>query len=265
MSKSATFCRSGPARDLRTSALPRRAAFALALAVLAAVLLAGAPARAGTIVWGLPTTISGDADVSTLGTTLSAHNLAGPTISINGVTFVATAFGNIDPHFTLTGGGSLTGSDGGFGSAQPPFASLSANYKDLLDSGGFTQDFVAQPPPPITLLARNLTVGTVYEFQWWANEANSLDFTRTTTATSGGLGVTLDHNVQNVDGGLGQFAVGTFLADATTQEITFQGAGAGNNPITLLNGWQLRVVPEPATTSAAIALGAGAIVLRRRR
>lgn len=117
----------------------------------------------------------------------------------------------------------------------------------------------------MTLLARNLTVGTPYAFQWWVNESEASDFTRTTTATSGGSGVTLDHNVQNGSGGIGQFAVGTFVADATTQQITFQGAGAGANPITLLNGFQLRVVPEPATTSAALALGAGVILLRRRR
>jgi hypothetical protein len=213
--------------------------------VLSAGIAAGAPAGAATILWGLPTAISADTDVSTTGTLLSAHNIGGPTVTINGVTFPATAFGLISPFFELPTSGELAGFDNAVGSTQPPFSLLSTSYQDLLDSGGATFD-PNGAPAPINLLIKNLTVGQVYEFQWWVNDSRSAGAGRTTTATSGSS-VTLNHNLLGIDGGVGQFAVGSFLADATTQAVVFQGAGTGmDNGASQISGFQLRLVPEPA-------------------
>lgn len=236
---------------------------------LAALVIWASPRQvdAATITWGPPTPISGDSDVSTVGTLLSAHNIAGSTVVINGVTFPATGFGNISAHFTLTSAGALHGVDDPYGSTEPPFTDLSTDYKNLLDSGGFTHT-PPNPPPPMTLLIKNLTIGERYEFQWWVNDSRDTgDFDRTTTATSGSS-VSLEHNFANAVGGIGQFALGTFVADAATQTIVLQGAGAGSNVgSTQINGFQLRqttnvgvgdqdlvgvslsVVPNPARSS----------------
>jgi hypothetical protein len=69
--------------------------------------------------------------------------------------------------------------------------------------------------------------------------------------------VSLEHNT-GVAGSVGQFVLGTFTADATTQSISFQGFGAGTNfGSTQINAVQLRAVPEPA----GLALAALAITL----
>lgn len=214
----------------------------LVCGVWAAHLFIAGTASAGAIIWGPPKTISGNADVSTVGRLLSALNLQGPTVVINGVTFTAAGLGNISPNFVLPSSGEIFGSDGPFGSTQFPFAGLSTDYKDLLDSGAFT--FTGQnPPPPMTLSIISLTIGQLYEFQWWVNDSpDTGDFDRTTTAMSG-ASVSLEHNLANVEGGVGQFVIGAFLADATTQTIVFQGAGTGPNVgATQINGFQLRVI-----------------------
>ena len=78
------------------------------------------------------------------------------------------------------------------------------------------------------------------------------DLDRTTTATAGDS-VALQHNV-GIEGDVGQFVLGTFSADATTQAIEFQGLGAGTNfGSTQLNAFQLRTVPEPGCPAAPAA------------
>ena len=113
----------------------------------------------------------------------------------------------------------------------------------------------------MTLSIINLTVGLPYQFQWWVNDSIGSVFDLTTTATSGITSVTLEHNFANAAGGVGQFALGTFVADATMQTIVFQ--GAGTHPArTQINGFQLRVIPEPGT---GLLFGAGLAALGARR
>ena len=224
--------------------------------VLAAVVISTVcdPVCAATITWGAPTTISGDVDVSTDGTLVAAKNTTSGSPTINGVPF--TSLGESDPTFALSSPGIISFSNVAFGSALPPFASLSADYRSLLVGAQVTQT-PPTAPPPMTVTISGLSIGRLYQFQWWVNDSRDTgDFDRTTMATAGNS-VTLEHNVANIEGGVGQFVLGTFTADAATQAILLQGAGTGPNVgSTQINVLQLRdlVIPEPAS---ALQLGCG--------
>lgn len=68
-----------------------------------------------------------------------------------------------------------------------------------------------------------------------------------------GLGNTVDLN--------GQFAIGTFTASGTTQDLTALANGFGQAHI---NAFQVRAVPEPSS-AALLGLAGFALILRRRK
>jgi len=224
--------------------------------------------QAAPIIWGPATGISGDLDVSTTpGTLLGAFNV-GPVggvsgTTINGVTFnpfaipqgaLSVSLGN----FTLATADARGLLGANSSSAAAPFSTLSPSYQSLLSPVGFTE----APDATMTLTLSGLTAGAHYEFQWWSNLSVSAGGSTTATA---GNNVTLGHNTTLAAGGLGQFAIGTFTADALDQSITFL-PSRGGQPI--LNGFQLRsvsAVPEAGSTLAGVlALGACLIGLGRR-
>src|SRR5262249_15590987 len=116
----------------------------------------------------------------------------------------------------------------GVTSTMSPFASLSSSYQDLLSS--FTGGQLLQSQPSIgqafSLTMNGLTVGHTYEFEWWSNA--SFVSTQTLTTAAAGNSVTLEDNTLGSglgsDGGVGQFAIGKFTADGTSEVITFTGA-----------------------------------------
>jgi hypothetical protein len=233
------------------------------LAALALLLSAVGPAAAAPMTWGPPTTISGDTDVSTVGTLIAAFNTGGPdipTTTVNGVTFEALALqGNTFTSGNFTFSHSKPNQAFLFndhvGSSSPPFSTLSPPYQALLSS--FTGG------APFTLTISGLTVGQGYEFEWWANVSSPALSGVFATATAGNS-VALNGNTTGQVGGVGQFAIGTFTADAPTEAITFSGA-----PLTLseLDGFELREIPEPSSV-ALLALGGAAVAgwrLWRRR
>ena len=249
---------------MRTLArLVRRAVVAAVPAFV--LVLSAAPAGAATITWGSPTNIAGDADVSTTGTLVGAFNLSGPAAVVNGVNF---------QEFLITGGSTTVGNftvasgfifDSSNAPAAAPFNTLSAGYQSML--GTRTVWFGG-----MTLTMSGLTVGQTYEFQAWVNDPD--DYTQSggtfqVDVTGGASTVTLDPNPGLALGGLGQFVTGTFVADATTQDVGFF-----NGEVGLANGFQLRqidainppsgpgAVPLPAAVWAGLALGA-AVVGRR--
>lgn len=233
-----------------------RKSILLAMAAGVASLLIPASAHAGLIAWGSAQNITGDTDVSTAGTLFGARNIGDVSVSaatVNGVLFQSLAvpsgsFGGGLGNFTITSINQFSSSNGSYGGGSP-FSALSSNYKTLLSAGiemGFSY--------PLEIAG--LTIGKEYEFEWWANSSSILASDSVATA---GASVTLN---PGISGELGQFAIGTFTADAATQTITFSGSG-------ILNAFQLRditAVPEPATAAfGLLCLGAGMIRRRRAR
>jgi hypothetical protein len=233
-----------------------------------------APVRAALITWGPATTISGASDVSTAGTTYQAINF-GPTgtppVTVNGVTFQPLTVNNsllvsstTNGTVTLT---ETTGPIGGFnggGSGVGAFAAMSdANYRTLL-----TSEIQSIAIVSLQLTTSGLTVGNTYQVQVWSNYS-SAPVTNKVQITGG---PTLDNNDTNATGGLGQFAIGTFVADNSSQMIEMNGVNGTDlfndffSPysVPVINAFQIAVIPEPATLGL-VAFGATGLLLRRRR
>lgn len=235
----------------------------VAAMIAQSVVLASA-AHAASIIWGPASLISGDADVSLNGTLVGAVNLDGPSVSVNGVSFQAL---DIDTGPATIGNFTVNGFffnqfNPGFasGSAVPPFSSLSSSYQSLLATGaavGGTMD----------LTMSGLVAGQSYDFQAWVNDSRSHNppgFTFTVQVLADNA-VLLDPNPSLLDGGLGQFVIGTFVADGATQNIQFD-----NGEVAVINGFQLRrlstPIPEVGTLVAGLfmAVAAAASQFSRR-
>ena len=255
---------------------------ALVLAALVLVLGGVGRAEAAFITWGLAQGITGDTDVDTKGTLVSAFNLGATGVAdttVNGVTFTGLALigtsvtsGNFTFDIVPTNlppVGLVTlpfVSLNGNTSANPPFANLSSSYQGLLSSFSGGELLNGQPNviQVFTLTMNGLKVGHTYEFEWWSDRSTDVS-TQTFTTASAGNSVTLFVNnltgQMDRDGGVGQFAIGTFTADATSEVITFTGDSPTSGSI--MNGLELRdlgpaqtAVPEPASLTL---LGIGAV------
>jgi len=254
----------------------------------AVLMLAGAGiSNAATITWQAPTTIVGDSDVDTTGTLVRALNfnhtnldateVGGESSTVNGVTFAdvsptatvswSSGAGAGDITLTVTSGGTLGGAYDGFNNAAAPYAGLSNSYKSLLTSAVFKS-----PGTNVTAnyTLQGLTAGTPYIVQFWLNDSRSnfggtpgvLPWLATNTFTAGNVSGEVDVNATDVGGGVGQYLIGTFTADAATQVISVASTGSNTRGIQL-NGYQLREVPEPATLGL-LALGGLMIAFRGR-
>jgi hypothetical protein len=228
-------------------------------------------AQNATVNWGLgPQTISSDSDVSTLGTLVDAFALGNSGISsttVNGVTFVPFVFPDFsfsnpntvtsgNYNFTEDEGGGLLVNYSGLGTGAGAYLALTPAYQTLLGNGGGST-----APTTLALTISGLTVGQTYLFQWWDNnssQSSSFNGYELNTVGSAGDSVTLSGNPSDTTGDVGQFAIGTFIANDVTQVINFDGSSAdGNTSDPMLNAFQLRVadVPEP-TVYALFGLGA---------
>ncbi len=242
---------------------PARSLLTGTAAILLALTLEGT-AHAAMMTWGTAQAISGDSDVSTNGTLVRAFNFGNGSVAattVNGTLF--EAFGFTVGLTTKTVGDFTLDLSTGFsptGSATSdtvaPFTGLSASYQTLL--GQTVKDSLGS----MSLTMAGLTVGKTYEFEWWANRSQASANPSATEAIAG-ASVTLTANPGTNASVLGQFAIGTFVADTTSQVVDF----AGFFDEAMTNGFQLRditAVPEPGTGIFGLAC-LGLAALRRRR
>ncbi|MEI7908276.1 MAG: hypothetical protein WCK77_01440 [Verrucomicrobiota bacterium] len=230
---------------------------------------------AGLVVWGPATTISGDTDVSTSGTAVAAFNFdaVSPT-TVNGVSFTpvfdglgATGYdvtaGSGAGQLELSGPRIYSGNEFGISWATP-YSGLTPVYQALLTGGNYN-DSLENASRPINFQIQGLTIGTNYQIQLWVNDSREYGASRNTTFTAGASSVTLDQNSSEDYGGLGQWVLGSFTADATIQDFAATSSNSTN-----INAYQLRAigeisaVPEPASSLAVTGLIASGLLLRRR-
>ncbi len=237
-------------------------------------IIAALSSQAAVITWQTPVTISGDTDVDLTGTLDRAYNFGSnggsaavvPSTTVNSVTFAP--FG-VDANFGLGSANSWTvgqttlagaaaqnvvGYDN-FDRPNNPYNSLSSSYKDLLKWGAYSFD-----ANNLTLTLGGLTIGKQYLFQFWVDDSRGVVGNRQETLVAGNTSGSLSFNNLLADGGVGQYVIGTFTANSTSQAITI------NSTTAQANAFQLRdiTVPEPSTL---LLFGGGCLVMgcvRRR-
>ena len=206
-----------------------------AVALAAALAILPVNANASTISWGVATTISSPADVSTAGTLVQAYALGDPSpVTVNGVTFTGVDISADTPDMAV-GVDTLTadqiGNYNGFG---PASSSLSSSYQTLIGSAAF-EAYGNQTP--LTLEIAGLVPSQSYLFEGWVNDSRPTVSWSETFADSSGNSVSLEFQTSS---DLGQFAVGAFTASATgSQSVVITGTSDSQ-----LNAFQVRAVPE---------------------
>ncbi|MFT5129485.1 MAG: hypothetical protein ACI8W8_003107 [Rhodothermales bacterium] len=197
-------------------------------------------ALSSTITWAAPTTITSDADVSTVGSTLYAYNWANLPRIVNGVVFAGSA----DP----SGAGTDVVWSGinntvAYAAAGNPWNGLSASYQDILRGADYANGL-------LTVTLGNLTIGRDYAVQLWYHDARSGPGSGVAqTVSSPGSVVVLDKNSTEANGGVGQSTLGTFTASATSQDFFVYSATAFG---TQVNALQVRDVNDTSAVPTVI-------------
>jgi hypothetical protein len=211
--------------------------------------------QATAIFWSSAATISGDADVNTSGSLFGALVLGGTgTTTVNGVTFTGfnpASSGSSSGNFTITNSSAGAFSTFSSSTASAPFSTLSTSYKALLSHITYVDN-----PQTTTLTVSGLSVGGDYAIEFWW-DISSFSANEVETANGGGGIVTVSSNQTSTAGGLGQFAIGTFTADSTSEAVTFSdsASGAPNG----MNAFELRqtgaAAPEPSSLFLFLSAG----------
>ena len=209
------------------------------LVYLAATAFIAVQAGASIITWGSPTFMAGGdgtLDVHTNGTLVASINAGGSAVTVAGVPFNAQTSSAI----------TIIGRVANFQSSTVTPA-LDADYLTLLNPGIYWTSQIG---------LNNLIIGHEYGVQIWSSDSreNAALANRTTILTAGNAVTLLQNNGQ---GTLGQWVVGTFTANATSQTIS-----TGPNTL-VINAVQLRSIPEVASIGM-ITLGAGLLFASRR-
>ncbi len=204
----------------------------LAVIVLAAVVLLSASVRApaAAIVWEPVQSTSGPGDILTTGTVVEAVNARNSNsgfVTVNGVTFR-----NSNALLSQNGGNDMLAGNSTGDTDMDTFL-------NRLDYGGGTSTSV-------NIGGGLLTVGNPYQVQVFFTDLRGCCNGRTMTfGDSQPTESTVD--VHASQGGFGQYGVGTFTADASSQDLTLVTNGFGNAHIT---GYQIRdLTPAPITAN----------------
>ena len=195
--------------------------FARLALILGFAALAPATVPAAPVTWSPAVTATADTDVYSNGVSLYAY--CGTATTNNGVIFTAVNSGTTWGSVTLTGLGSYYQNTFGFAGA--PYSGLSTSYSNIL-SGAAAGGTAAG-----SATLNGLTPGHDYAVQIWADDSrnNSGVYTRNETLTStNGNSVTVAFNAAQAAGGVGQYAVGYFVADSTSQFIKMTPAGGSS-------------------------------------
>ena len=238
---------------------------------------------AATINWGAATGITSELDVSTNGTLVRAYNFGldggtdpTPTTTIlNGVAFTNfstttttnTSHAVSSAHTIIPKAGGNSGTIAFIGARSAsgnPYNGMSANYQSFLSTIAYAAGAASggtSARNSYTFTLEGLTIGQTYALQIWFNDSRSGE-NRGGTIT-GGPTVDVNTNASNSAGGVGQFVIGEFTADAATQSFDFTATGS-NSVAALMNGYQLRAIPEPSLTLLG-GLGFAIAAARRRR
>ena len=150
-----------------------------------------------------PVTISHDSDVRTDGELIAAYCVSYPR-SVNGVYFSSS-------RGTTFSGVSWYG--GTYSASAAPWSSLSSNYKYIL-TGAFGGS-------KVTL--NGLEIGRHYLVQLWSNNSTENGVGDTMIVDGGRGSRTLVQNSTGAVGGVGQYVVGYFVADASHIDIVLSG------------------------------------------
>lgn len=238
-----------------------------ALVSLAALGLAAAQSASAqsAITFGTPTTISGDSDVSTQGTLLTAiatGSTTTGTATVNGVTFNLVGPGG-GGNVVITGGTGYN-FNGTYGT---PFSGLSTGFQTVLRQNDF------HDPGNLGVTLNSLTPGHNYQFQLFVSDPRGA--TGRQDYIDDGLGHTSANIAFNTssgaagNGGLGQFINGTFTAVGSSEGFTVLPV-TGSGGVSQINGFQLRdITPTPEPSQAAVfglgILGLAGMVLKARK
>ena len=228
---------------------PARRRELVCLALAAGSYLSAATGFGASITWGAPTTVSGDADVYTNGAGLYAYTGGTTAATVNGVSFTAGNSGSTWGSVSLSGFGTDNQTAFGSGSGSP-WSTLSAAYKTALAGGAYGGVSAG------TVTLNGLTSGHPYSVQIWANDnRGGGEATRSETAGStGGNTVTLAYEANQAagGGGVGQYVIGTFVANSTSQSFTLTPSASGSvqlNAINVRDNWVYAYTPTAFTAT----------------
>lgn len=238
-------------------------------------ILTASSLSAATINWGLATNIVDDNDISTNGTLVRAYNLGGVTTTANTVEFTGTTVVAVAGVHTVSNSHVITPVPNSnnvlyVNSGRGPGASFagSADYATILSSTAYAAGANANGGGNnrYTFQLTDLNIGSTYQLQIWFNDSRDSGSTNRRGIVDG---IVVDYNTGTSSSGIstagaaGQYLIGEFTADASTQSFSFVGSG-GESVGGQLNAFQLRLIPEPSLTLLG-GLGFAIAATRRRR